>query len=184
MIPYLCEDCPCRLFNVKHYNLKGIGNRLSGNCVIIPNVDYSAYKQGDLSYSSQVEIIQSILSSTGEVDYYITPYIKCNAAISCELTEDIYARCLEYLKKEIKGYQFNNILLLGDPVRRTLHIDITGHLDNIYIDGKHHRKYIVNYSPLTKYTNEGRFKDFTYYLKKWYNAIRSNDFSLYNRVWL
>ena len=43
-----CEDCVIRLFNTKHYNLQGIGNPYFGNCIIVPNVDYNAYKKGGM----------------------------------------------------------------------------------------------------------------------------------------
>ena len=68
----ICEDCPMRLFNTKHYNLHGIGNPYSGNCIVIPNVDYNAYKKGDMGFSSQVDIIKEVLHlSTGEHDNLI-----------------------------------------------------------------------------------------------------------------
>lgn len=53
-----CEDCVIRLFNNKHYNLQGIGNPYFGNCIIVPNVDYNAYKKGSMEFSKQVEIIK------------------------------------------------------------------------------------------------------------------------------
>ena len=85
-----CEDCVIRLFNTKHYNLQGIGNPYFGNCIIVPNVDYNAYKKGGMKFSKQVEIIKSIISSTGELDdLYVLPLIRCNEYVSSELNEDI-----------------------------------------------------------------------------------------------
>lgn len=66
----VCEDCPMRLFNIKHHNLQGIGNPYFGICIVIPNVDYDAYKKGNIGYSNQVEIIKSIISSTGSLLMY------------------------------------------------------------------------------------------------------------------
>ena len=53
----VCSECPIRLFNNKHYNLQGIGNPYFGNCIVVPNVDYNAYKNGSMGFSNQVEII-------------------------------------------------------------------------------------------------------------------------------
>ena len=54
----ICDDCPIRLFNSKHYNLQGIANPYFGNCIVVPNVDYNAYKKGQdfetLKYSVQL----------------------------------------------------------------------------------------------------------------------------------
>lgn len=87
----VCKDCPMRLFNIKHHNLQGIGNPYFGICIVIPNVDYDAYKKGNIGYSNQVEIIKSIISSTGELtDVFILPFIRCNETIACELNNDIY----------------------------------------------------------------------------------------------
>lgn len=41
----ICEECPIRLFNNKHYNLHGVGNPYFGNCIVVPNVDYSAIRK-------------------------------------------------------------------------------------------------------------------------------------------
>ena len=72
-------------FNNKHYNLQGIGNPYFGKCIVVPNVDYIAYKKGDMGFSTQVEIIQDVLSSTGEGDnVFIVPLIRCNENISCD----------------------------------------------------------------------------------------------------
>ena len=47
----VCSDCALRLFNTKHHNLQGIGNPYFGICIVIPNVDYDAYKKGNIGYS-------------------------------------------------------------------------------------------------------------------------------------
>ena len=57
----VCSECPIRLFNNKHYNLQGIGNPYFGNCIVVPNVDYNAYKNGSMGFSNQVKIIKDVL---------------------------------------------------------------------------------------------------------------------------
>lgn len=179
----ICEDCPMRLFNIKHYNLHGIGNPYFGNCIVVPNVDYNAYKNGDMAFSNQVEIIKEVLHlSTGEGDLtnlYIIPLIRCNTNISCEITNDIYYRCLRYFKDDIIKYNFKRILLLGDACRRFLQVDITNNLDTTIISANN-RFYNVNYSPLIKYTNKDKFEVFEKYLRKWFNnCINDNHFYKY-----
>ena len=114
-----------RLFNTKHYNLQGIGNPYFGKCIVIPNVDYVAYKKGDIEFSKYVEIIKSIISSTGELsDIFIVPYIRCNETISCKLTDEVYNRCLVNFSNDIIKYDFQDILLLGEAGRRFFACDI------------------------------------------------------------
>ncbi len=179
----ICEDCPIRLFNSKHYNLHGVGNPYFGNCIVIPNVDYSAYKAGDMGFSSQVEAIKEVLHlSTGERDnldnLYIVPLIRCNETISCELDDNSYNRCLQYFINDIRKYQFKNITLLGDAGRRFLHCDIKENIDNLFIS-PNNRRYTINYSPLTKYTNDNLFEIFKSKLIKWYISVINNDYSQY-----
>jgi len=176
----VCKECPMRLFNTKHYNLQGIGNPYLGKCIVIPNVDYNAYKKGNIGYSNQVEIIKSVISSTGEVtDLYILPFIRCNETIACELNNDIYNRCLYHFNNDINKYQFKHILLLGDAGRRFLNCDIKDNLNNLCIS-HNGRIYSINYSPLVKYTDNNKFEVFKTYLRKWYNSITYNDFTQYN----
>ena len=165
----VCEECAMRLFNTKHHNLHGIGNPYYGRLIIVPNVDYVAYKKGSMDFSSQVEIIKHCLSSTGEIDdLYIAPLIRCNETIACELTDDIYNRCITYFAEDIKKYNFKFIMLLGDAGRRFLNCDISNNLNTLGFS-KNGRFYSVNYSPLIKYIDEEKFKDFEVYLKRWYS---------------
>lgn len=181
----VCENCPMRLFNTKNYNLKGIGNPHYGICIVIPNVDYQAYKKGSIGFSKQVEIIKDIISSssssTGELDLFIVPLIRCNETISCELTDDIYYRCITHFANDIYKYNFKYIMLLGDAGRKFLNVSIKDNLDNIFISS-HNRCYIVNYSPLVKYIDDTKFEDFKSHLLKWYNSIRSKYFTNYNFI--
>jgi hypothetical protein len=178
----VCDDCPIRLFNTKNYNLQGVGNPYYGRCIVVPNVDYSAYKKGSMGFSSQVEIIRELLSSTGEGDnVFILPLVRCNESISCELDNTSYARCLSHFKNDIVKYDFKDILLLGDAGRRFLNCDIRNNLNNCIISPVR-RRYVVNYSPLIKYIDEDKFKTFEYYLLKWFNATRERNYSGYNII--
>ena len=174
-----CEDCVIRLFNNKHYNLQGIGNPYFGNCIIVPNVDYNAYKKGGMEFSKQVEIIKSLISSTGELDdLYVLPLIRCNEYISCELNEDSYLKCIGYLVEDMKKYQFKNIMLLGSAGRRFLNCNISDYFDTIFIS-VNNRRYWVNYSPLINYTDSDKYETFKSNLIRWYNSIKNNDFTNY-----
>lgn len=169
-----CEDCALRLFN-KHYNLKGIGNPFSGNLIIVPNVDYNASKKGDMSFSSQVEVIKDCLSSsTGELDnLYIVPLIRCND-LQCEVNDDIINKCKLYLSQDILKYNFKRILLLGESVKLVMNINIKDNINSVFVGCN--RVWNVNYSPLVKYTNEDLFKHFKYFLNKWYNSTINNNY--------
>lgn len=174
-----CEDCVIRLFNIKHYNLQGIGNPYFGNCIVVPNVDYNAYKKGGMEFSKQVEIIKSIISSTGELDdLYVLPLIRCNEYVSCELNEDSYLKCIGYLIEDMKKYQFKNIMLLGSAGRRFLNCNISDYFDTIFVS-INNRRYWVNYSPLINYTDSDKYEIFKSNLIRWYNSIKNNDFTNY-----
>lgn len=164
-----------RLYNTKQYNLQGIGNPYYGKCIVVPNVDYVAYKNGSMGFSTQVEIIQSLISID---DVFITPLIKCNETISCEVTKEIYNNCLTYLANEIKTYNFKDILLLGEAGRRFFDCNINDYFDNIIIS-PNNRRYAVNYSPLVKYIDENKFHLFETQLRQWINAVRNYNFNQY-----
>ena len=181
----ICEDCPIRLFNNKHYNLHGVGNPYFGNCIVVPNVDYSAYKKGSMGFSEQVKIIKEVLNlATGEqdnlYDIYIVPLIRCNESISCELDDASYYRCLRYFVEDVRKYQFKRILLLGDAGRKFLNCDITENLDTLMVS-TNKRFYNINYSPLIKYKDNDKFFMFETYLIRWYNWCKSQ-ISTYDKV--
>ena len=74
----VCDGCALRLYNTKSYNLHGVGNPFSGNCIVVPNVDYKAYKGKSMDFSTQVEVIRNILipfTGGGESNFYIVPLI-------------------------------------------------------------------------------------------------------------
>lgn len=181
----VCDECAMRLFNIKQYNLKGVGNPSFGRCIVIPNVDYIAYKNRSVTFSEQVKVIEDILhSSTGEVDIlnslYIVPLIRCCEKLGCELTDDIYNRCITYFAQDVKKYNFHNILLLGDAGRKFLNCDIKNNLDTLVIS-KNRRLYNVNYSPLIKYVDEDKFEVFkTYLIRWWHCSSNSIYYNYYN----
>lgn len=179
----ICDDCPIRLFNNKYYNLNGVGNPYFGNCIVVPNVDYNAYKKGSMGFSEQVKIIkESLHLSTGGGDeleeFYIVPLIRCNESISCELDDNSYNRCLQHFANDVRKYNFKNILLLGDAGRRFLNCDISDNLNNLIISSNN-RFYNINYSPLIKYINEEKFAIFETYLRKWYSYCITQNFNDY-----
>lgn len=165
-----CQNCPCRLYNTKGYNLNGVGSPYYGNLIVIPNVDYQAYKESNMNFSTQVEIINDVLhSSTGELEHkiFITPLIRCNEYISCDVNDDIINRCINYTNRDISMYGFTRILLLGSAVDRLLHKTIKHNLD-VYFCRKNF-VIEVNYSPLVKYTNDDLYVTFKDKLCSWYN---------------
>ena len=168
----ICSECPIRLFNNKHYNLKGIGNPYFGNCIVVPNVDYNAYKKGSMEFSKQVEIIKETLNpfmgGRDELDdLYVVPLIRCNEDMSCELDDNSYKKCIIHFANDVRKYNFRNIMLLGDAGRRFLNCDITENLNTLVISANN-RFYNINYSPLIKYINDEKYEVFKTYLRKWY----------------
>lgn len=168
----ICDSCPMRLYNSKHHNLHGIGNPWSDNVIILPNVDYDAYKVGDLNFSKQAAIISEILS-TGvlEETFYILPLIRCNEVISCKVNEDIIKLCSKYLIEDIKVYNWHNFLVCGTAWERLFGRNIKSDLENAIYSVKYNRLYVPNYNPLVKYTDDAKFEIFKNHLLKWYNAI-------------
>lgn len=181
----VCENCALRLYNTKSYNLHGVGNPFSGNCIVVPNVDYKAYKGKSMSFSSQVEVIKQVLIPlTGDVDsnLFIVPLIRCNEQISCEVDNITYNKCLHWFANDIRKYDFKNILLLGTAARRFLNCNITEYLNTIMVS-PNGRKYFVNYSPLVKYSDDKLFETFKMKLIHWYACISTDMFD-YNFILL
>lgn len=174
----ICDNCALRLYNTKSYNLQGVGNPFYGNCIVVPNVDYKAYKGKSMDFSTQVEIIkETLILSTGveESNLYIVPLIRCNEQISCKLDAVTYNKCLHWFADDMRKYQFKNVLLLGNAARRFLNVNIKDYLDTIVLSKKGIR-YFVNYSPLVQYIDDKLFDTFKEYLIKWYNSINNEIF--------
>ena len=171
----ICDDCALRLYNTKSYNLQGVGNPYKGNVIVVPNVDYKAYKGKSMDFSTQVEIIEDVLHlSTGveESNFYVVPLIRCNEQISCEVDNATYNKCLQYFAQDVRKYNFKNILLLGNAARRFLNINIHEYLDTIIVS-KNQRRYFVNYSPLVKNIDETLFNTFRDNLIKWHSSVNT-----------
>lgn len=180
----VCDNCALRLFNNKCYNLQGIGNPWANRVIIVPNVDYDAYKNKDMSFSSQVEVIQSCISSTGELNQtYILPLIRCNENIGCEVNLDIIDRCLQYFAEDLKKYQWKDIMLCGLAANRFLCCSITPYFNTVMVS-KNNRRYVVNYSPLIKYIDTNKYNDFVMYLERWFNSSVTNNFDNYETMYL
>ncbi len=178
-----CEQCALRLFNNKCHNLKGVGNPIYGKIIVVPNVDYLAYKNKCMSFSKYVEIINEVLhSSTGGIDdYFIVPIIRCSIVDKCPLTEDIIKRCLIHTIKDINNTNAIKILLLGDAARYYLGIsDISTYTNTLFISKERNiRGYAVSYSPFVKYTDSTKYNEFCDNLLKWYNACKDNKYNGY-----
>ena len=177
-----CDNCPLRLFNKKCHNLQGVGNPFTGKLIILPNVDYDAYKQQDMSFSKQVEIITQHISSTGEqAETYILPLIRCNESLGYEVTEDIIIRCQEYLKQDFKIYDFKHIMLCGSAVNRFLHKSVKDLLDTIIVSSNN-KLYYSNYSPLIKYVDKDKYDIFIHKLNEFIISSTYNDYGSYNMI--
>lgn len=169
----VCKDCALRLFNDKGHNLQGVGNIWSGNAIVLPNVDYDAYKKQDMSFSSQVDVLCNHFPTGGLVaNCYIVPLIRCREFNEIVINGDIIKRCLYYLMSDIKRYKIKNIMFCGDAARRYLNIDdIKPYLDTVICHNATRTRCFVNYSPLVKYTNDNLYKEFESHLIKYYNSI-------------
>lgn len=181
----VCEGCALRLYNTKSYNLQGVGNPFSGNCIVVPNVDYKAYKGKSMSFSSQIEIIKEVLiplTGEEELNSFVVPLIRCNEQISCELDNITYTRCLQYFSSDVLKYDFKNILLLGTAARRFLNCNITEYLNSVMVSERG-RRYFVNYSPLVKYSDDKLFETFKIKLIHWYKCVSNGVFD-YNFILL
>lgn len=67
----VCKDCPMRLFNIKHHNLQGIGNPYFGICIVIPNVDYDAYKKVILDIVIKLKLLSLSFLLRGSLLMYL-----------------------------------------------------------------------------------------------------------------
>lgn len=184
MVDNPCNECAIRLFNEKCYNIKGTGNPLLGNMIIISNIDNDSYKSNDLSFSEQVRLMNSLISSTGGCNLteiaFVTPLIKCRES-NCQADDNSIKCCLKNLANEFRQYKPQNVLVTGSAVNRFLDCSIHEYLDKVIIS-KNNIKYFVNYSPLIKYNDVNKFEIFKQHLEKWYNAINYNYFYNYEVV--
>ena len=170
-----CQECALRLFNKKGYCISGCGNPLSGRMIVVPNVDYKAYKNVNLSFGSQVDIIKEYVDIN---DVYIVPLIRCNETISCDVNADIINRCLYYLGVDLIKYDITDVLLLGSAVVRFFGISIKEIINKLIISSRN-RRYTGSYSPLIQFVNDDKFKEFVEHLQNWYISSKYNNFNNY-----
>ena len=178
----VCNNCPLKLYNTKCHNLQGVGNPWANRVIVVPTVDYDAYKHKTMEFSSHVEVITSCISSTGELNQtYILPLIRCNEHIGCEVNLDIIDRCSYYFAQDLIKYKWKDIMLCGLAANRFLNCNITSYLNTIMVS-KNNRRYAVNYSPLVKYIDADKSNNFVKYLQKWFNASVTNNFDNYDII--
>lgn len=169
----VCDDCALRLYNTKAHNIPGVGNPFYGNCIVVPNVDYSAYKGKSMDFSAQVKEIEDVLNlptGVGESNLFVVPLIRCNEQISCKVDNITYNRCLYWFAEDVRKYRFKNIMLLGNAARRFLNINIKEYLNTVFVS-KNNVHYFVNYSPFIKYNDDKLYEEFKRCLLKWYRSI-------------
>ena len=176
-----CAECAMRLFNEKGHKLEGIGNPYSGNLIIIPNVDYIAYKKHNMKFSSYVDIITGLSFTGGLENLYILPYIRCND-LGCPVTDDIETRCSYYLSEDFKKYNFTNIMVLGNVVNKFLGRSIKD-LNNTILVSKNKRFYAATYSPFIKFIDKEKYEQFKKDIKRWYNSVENNYYFNYNIIY-
>lgn len=177
-----CDNCPLRLFNSKCHNLQGVGNPFMGKLIILPNVDYDAYKHKDMSFSKQVEVLMQHITFTGELaEIYIVPLIRCNESLGCDINDDIISNCQYYLAKDFKTYDFKHIMLCGSAVDRFLHTSIHSLINSIIVSNNK-RLYYANYSPLIKYVDKDKFNTFITKVNDFLYSASNKDYSKYNII--
>lgn len=180
----VCDNCPLRLFNDKGYNLKGIGNSSYGNMAILPNIDKEAYKNNDISFSKQLDVINQILSK-GEFqeNFYITPLIKCKETTNCITTDIIIRNCQIHLMNEIKRCNPRHVILFGSSIRRLFNVNISieNVIGKIYVS-PNNRIYYFNYSPFIVYKNIDKQSVFIEELLKAYYSITNKYYYEYEKL--
>lgn len=183
----LCEDCPLRLYNKKGYCLEGVGDIPTDSLIVVPNVDYIAYKNSDFAFSKQVELINHTLFYRG-VDYpiKIVPYIRCNIKLSkgmIDATNPIINKlCLKHLNSDIIDNKIKNVMLCGDVAKSLLNIPNITNTFNIRYMNNNQITFYTNFSPLIIYNDEEKYKVFKDNLVNWINAIKFNMFDNYKLV--
>lgn len=182
MASNICDNCALRLFNDKCHCLEGVGNPNYGTLIVVPNVDYNAYKNKGMTFSKYVEIINKVLSSsTGGLEkYYVTPLIRCKLYDECPIDKRMISNCSVHTFRDICKYNFTKILLLG-RASELINVDNIGdNINKIFIGNNTElRGYSVNYSPFIKYIDEDKFEVFKEHLIKWYNANKYNNYNGY-----
>uniref|UniRef100_A0AAU8MGX3 Uracil-DNA glycosylase n=1 Tax=Geladintestivirus 3 TaxID=3233135 RepID=A0AAU8MGX3_9CAUD len=177
--PKLCEDCALGMFNTKCKCLAGVGNPMSGRLIVVPDVDYNAYKNKGMSFSKYVEIVQDILIPfTGgleQLDVFIVPLIRCNPVEKCPITTNIATRCMQHTFAEVNHYNIHKIMLLGNAAAYLGFGSTANTKDIIYQMGNY--CYSTAYSPFVKFKDDIKYKELCNRLGKWYSADKTNNYN-------
>lgn len=172
-----CNNCPLRLFADKGYPIKGAGNMLYGNMIVIPTVDRIAYKNQDITFDAMVNILNdAVKSNTGEslLNFcYVTSLVKCVENKSCLITSDIKLNCFELFITEFNSNPVRNILFLGKNT-----YDLFSKIQKYrfqngmnYCNGNKPLRISWNYSPGIKYYNKELYDIFEKEFIKWFTNI-------------
>lgn len=174
----ICEGCPLGMFNTKCKCLSGVGNPMSGMIVVVPNVDYNAYKNKGMTFSKYVEIVKdTIISSTGgleQLDPFIVPLIRCKLDERCPINERIVSKCALHTFADIRTNDIKKIMLLG-KVATSFGFDITKGKDKLYYVAPF--VYSTNYSPFIKFIDDDKYDEFRNRLVKWLTANKDNNYN-------
>lgn len=170
----VCKDCALGLFNDKCCNLEGVGNTQSGTMIVVPNVDYDAYKNKSMEFSNYVDIIKSILSFTGGIEkVFIVPLIRCKLDAKCPVTSSIACRCMLYTFRDIRVYNINKVMLLGDAAK---YMNF-GNAEKNAIHIVNNIGYSVSYSPFVKFKDDTKYDELCNHLINWINANKYNNYN-------
>lgn len=174
----VCEGCPLGLFNTKCKRLSGVGNPMSGMMIVVPNVDYNAYKNRGMTFSKYVEIINEVITPfTGgleQLDPFIVPLIRCKLDDKCPVNEYIVSRCMLHTFADIRVHNIKKIMLLGRAAI-DFGFDITKGKDKLYYVSPF--VYSTNYSPFVKFIDDNKYKEFCNRLIKWISSNKDNNYN-------
>lgn len=178
MIPKVCEGCPLGMFNTKCKCLSGVGNPMSGMIIVVPNVDYNAYKNRGITFSKYVEIINDVITPfTGGLEQlvpFIVPLIRCKLDDKCPINESIVRRCMLHTFADIRINNIKKIMVLGRAAT-DFGFDITKGKDKLYHVAPF--VYSTNYSPFIKFIDDSKYKEFCNRLIKWISANKDNNYN-------
>ena len=71
MASNVCDNCALGMFNTKCKCLHGVGNPMSGMMIVVPNVDYNAYKNRGMTFSKYVEIVKLLAALPRSIIFLI-----------------------------------------------------------------------------------------------------------------
>lgn len=174
-----CSNCALGLFNEKCKCLSGVGNPMSGKLIVVPNVDYRAYKNRGMTFSKYVEIVKDILiPSTGgleQLDVFIVPLIRCKLTDKCPVTDDIAKNCMTYTFDDIVNNDIHKVMLLGSAAFYAGFPSSSITKDKLFVLGN--VVYSTAYSPFVKFKDDIKYKELCNRLIKWYGADKTNNYN-------